>query len=183
MPTTHQAFIGSLVCSFMCKWVFCTTRQAESHGCLEICMKVMCQVGRLRNIHAPLLTSVAEVPAARHSWPPLPGSSSTLWICRHQQHKRSVLPTGLALQGSEHGRCISTALKFARSASMRRSQAERIWQLTSWPMGMAERGSVLPGLMVLAGPVLIWSPGRTPCGARTYEKPLKSPPGDPAARF
>ena len=52
---------------------------------------------------------------------------------------------------------------------------------TSWPMGMAERGSVLPGLIVLAGPELIWSPGCTPCGARTYEKPLKSPPGDPVS--
>ena len=60
------------------------------------------------------------------------------------------------------------------------TQAKGMWQLTSWPMGMAERGSVLPGLIVLAGPVLIWSPGRTPCGANTYEKPLKSPPGDPA---
>ena len=50
-------------------------------------------------------------------------------------------------------------------------------------MGMAERGSVLPSLIVLAGPVLISSPGRMPCGAKTYEKPLKSPPGDPASNF
>lgn len=47
-------------------------------------------------------------------------------------------------------------------------------------MGMAERGSMLPGLIVLAGPELMLSPGRTPCGARTYDIPLKSPPDDPA---
>ena len=56
--------------------------------------QVMLHVGRLRRSCTPLLTSVAEVPAARHSWPPLPGSSSTLWICRHQHHNRSALITG-----------------------------------------------------------------------------------------
>ena len=67
---------------------------------------------------------------------------------------------------------------------MYQSYAQSLTNLrTSWPMGMAERGRVLPGLIVLAFPELMWSPGRTPCGANTYEKPLKSPPGEPASSF
>ena len=53
-------------------------------------------------------------------------------------------------------------------------------RLTSWPMGMADRGSMFPGRMVLDAPERIWSPGNTPWGARMYENPLKSPPEDPA---
>ena len=41
---------------------------------------------------APRLTRVAEVPAARASCPPLPGKSSTLWICR-QQNLLEVFPS------------------------------------------------------------------------------------------
>ena len=95
----------------------------------------------------------------------------------------SAHPDPLALWPGEHGQHISLAVRLAEDARLQCSRAMGRCRPTSWPMGMADRGSVLPGLMVLAGPVLMWSPGRTPCGAKTYEKPLKSPPGDPAPNF
>lgn len=47
-------------------------------------------------------------------------------------------------------------------------------------MGMAERGRVFPGWIALDGPEVMVFPGRTPAGARMYEKPFFRPAGDSA---
>ena len=43
----------------------------------------------------------------------------------------------------------------------------RVAAPTCWPMGMADRGSVLPGWMLAPGPDVMLIPARTCCGAST----------------